>query len=192
MRKWIVIVLMIILFTPLIGKASAEKPFYKDNPYFQPPDGFKVKEVREFFDEMQRAVSKNDVTWLANHMAYPLRVSHTNHLLIIKDAEEFRRNYKVVIDNIVKNAIACQKFDQLFVNSEGIMVGYGAIWFDQIYLGKVEVSSQMKVGEPIEPVSTTQAKEISASLSDSSKWGFRIIAIDDGISVQDFLKRSCG
>lgn len=193
MRKLNIAIFCLLLLVSLLGKAANNVPFYQNNSYFEGPYGYSVNEVRNFFKNMQLAIKNNDINWLSRHITYPLRIRHRNKPLTIKGVSEFKNNYQKIFNTVVKKAITCQQFDQLFVNSNGFMVGNGAVWFNKVYLDMAHVKpdTEGRSSSGIKPVSSEEAKQIRNSLNDKSKWAFRIIAVDDGESVRDFIKRSC-
>src|ERR1700733_2569120 len=120
-------------------------------------------ETYDFFSELESAIRVDDVTWLTEHVVYPLRVTSGNRQLIIKNASELKANYKTIFDNVVKAAAACQKFDDLSSSSSGIMIGQGAIWFDLVYIGP-------------QPKTTTIDQD-RKTWGDRTKWNYRVTGI---------------
>lgn len=82
----------------------------------------------EMFHEVNSAVASDDKEKLADHILYPLAVNGPKPLSI-ETKEQLIEQYDSIFTASVKEALANQKEDELFVNYKGVMVGNGAIWF---------------------------------------------------------------
>ena len=61
---------------------------------------------------------------------YPFRVNHgAGRHEMIYTAQQFRSNYSSIITSRVRRAILRQQSEELFVNSQGIMIGSGELWY---------------------------------------------------------------
>lgn len=161
--------------------------FVYGNPYFNGPHALDYKEVVAYFNKLQLAVKSDDVQWLSENITYPLKAGEGKHRLVIHGPADFDSHYKVLFNKTVHDAVACQKLDHLFVNSQGIMVGNGAIWFDLVYLKDLH---HRDTGQRVQAASTVeQAAVASAPESDRSVWNYRITAISSDETVGDFVKR---
>lgn len=85
-----------------------------------------------FFLDLKEAVSKDDRAKVANMMNFPLRVNGDHKQLIRKKSDLLKR-YESVFTPQVKEALSKQKVSDLFVNCQGVMIGHGEIWFNQIF-----------------------------------------------------------
>ncbi|SDW43587.1 hypothetical protein SAMN05518855_100295 [Paenibacillus sp. CF384] len=83
----------------------------------------------DVFDAVKKAIAEDDKVTVANHILYPLRVNSTSGSQLIKTRRDFVDQYDTIIDKSIKQAIAGQEADQVFVNYQGVMVGNGDIWF---------------------------------------------------------------
>ncbi|NBD26641.1 hypothetical protein [Paenibacillus glycinis] len=82
------------------------------------------------FNAVKAAIAKGDKAEVANYILYPLRVNEAigKHAMI-QTRHEFVDQYDAIMTKAVKDAIANQNADHLFVNYQGVMVGNGEIWF---------------------------------------------------------------
>lgn len=100
----------------------------KGNPYetagIADPQAFDA-----MFDELKAAVAKGDKNAVAAHILFPLRVNGAGSAMIVTTEKEFLKQYDEIFTSPVKQALADQTKDSLFVNYQGVMVGRGEIWF---------------------------------------------------------------
>ena len=73
---------------------------------------------------LQRAVRDHDRAWLADHIRYPLRY-HGRTAAMIRNRDDFLRNYDSVVSEHLRRAILMQNPEQVFENWQGLMVGDG-------------------------------------------------------------------
>ncbi|RAP77173.1 hypothetical protein [Paenibacillus montanisoli] len=83
----------------------------------------------EVFAKVQTAIAADDKATVASLILYPLRVNGKSGTQLIKTRDVFVEQYDSIINSNVKEAIARQSADNLFVNYQGVMVGNGDIWF---------------------------------------------------------------
>lgn len=88
--------------------------------------------VESFLHDLQEAVSKNERAKVASIIAYPIKVRVGRHREIIRKKSDLLKRYDSVFNQKVKEALGKQKVSDLFVNSQGVMVGDGEIWFNQM------------------------------------------------------------
>ncbi|BBH24881.1 hypothetical protein Back11_62260 [Paenibacillus baekrokdamisoli] len=106
--------------------AVSSKP--ASNPY----EAAGIADAKAFdtmFEAVQAAVAKDDKETVAANILYPLRVNGTGSAMKVENKEEFLKQYDMIFTAPVKQALAQQKIDSLFVNYQGVMVGNGEIWF---------------------------------------------------------------
>ena len=88
--------------------------------------------AEKFFHELQKAVADDDRAKVATMIAVPI-VAYTGRRKVrFRSKLEVLKKYDLVFNQKVKQALARQNVSDLFVNSQGIMVGDGEIWFNQI------------------------------------------------------------
>jgi hypothetical protein len=77
---------------------------------------------------------------------YPIRLSKPQGPSIrIRNPREFTRHYSNFIDDNWKRMALLQKYEDLFVNWQGVMFGRGEIWFSSICQDKSCSRSELKI-----------------------------------------------
>lgn len=84
----------------------------------------------DFLQTLQSAVKNNDKKVLARLMHYPLHVSGTH--LKITSANSFSKHYSEIITPKIRDAILQQEPYAMFANYQGVMLGSGQVWFNNI------------------------------------------------------------
>ena len=84
------------------------------------------------FNDLQRGVAANDRAGVAALMRYPVRVSIAGKSQKVADAAAFQRDYDKIVTPSLAKLIGEQKFDQLFVNWQGVMLGQGEVWINGV------------------------------------------------------------
>jgi hypothetical protein len=97
------------------------------------------------FNELQRGVAAGDRAAVAGLMRYPVRVSIAGKSRKIADAATFQRDYDTIVTPALATLIAAQKFDTLFVNWQGVMLGQGEVWINGKCLDKDCDKAEVKV-----------------------------------------------
>lgn len=97
------------------------------------------------FRQLQDGVAADDATAVSTLMRYPLRVEVEGTRRDIADAEAFIAAYPSIMTPALKQVIAGQSFDALFVNWQGVMVGQGQVWFSGQCLDKACKQTEVKV-----------------------------------------------
>ncbi|MCT4508092.1 MAG: hypothetical protein N4A48_04910 [Tepidibacter sp.] len=100
----------------------------KDNRYYVGGIDDPVK-FEKIFNEIKKFVSEDNKEKVSEYIIYPLRVNHDKCSTEIKTADEFIKNYDSIFTEEVKKALLNQEVKDTFVNYQGVMVGYGEIWF---------------------------------------------------------------
>ncbi len=79
--------------------------------------------------DLQRALRSDDRAWIAEHMSYPVRY-HGRVASVIRNRNDFVRNYAGLISDRLRGAILAQRPDDVFENWQGLMIGDGArnVW----------------------------------------------------------------
>ncbi|MDQ1064099.1 hypothetical protein B8X02_16290 [Stenotrophomonas rhizophila] len=97
------------------------------------------------FNELQRSVAAGDRAAVAGLMRYPVRVTIAGKNQKVADAAAFQRDYDRIVTPALAKLIAEQKFDTLFVNWQGVMLGQGEVWINGTCLDKECTKSDVKV-----------------------------------------------
>jgi len=82
----------------------------------------------KMFEVVKAAVAAGEKDAVAELVLFPLRVNGETPMEI-KSKEEFVEKYDQIMTQSVKDALAAQKVDNLFVRDQGVMVGDGELWF---------------------------------------------------------------
>lgn len=82
----------------------------------------------KMFEIAKAAVAADEKAAVAELILLPLQVNGETPITI-KSKEEFIEKYDQIITPSVKDALAAQKVDDLFVRDQGVMVGSGELWF---------------------------------------------------------------
>lgn len=99
----------------------------------------------KLFNDLQRAVAANDPAAVSALMRYPVLVHVGGKKRHVADAATFQREYRQIITPEIAKAIAEQRFDGLFVNWEGAMIGKGQVWMGGECLDSKCARSDIKV-----------------------------------------------
>jgi hypothetical protein len=102
--------------------------------------------VQEMLTDLQRAVSKHDSAKVASMVHYPIKVNPGNRPFTVKDSKAFVKDYDRIVTQDIAEAIYNQKYEKLFVNSEGAMIGDGEVWISGFCLDKNCKQSDIKIG----------------------------------------------
>ncbi|WP_367344908.1 hypothetical protein [Stenotrophomonas bentonitica] len=84
------------------------------------------------FNDLQRGIAAGDRAAVAGLMRYPVRVSIAGKSQQVKDAAAFQRDYDKIVTPSLSKLIGEQKFDELFVNWQGVMLGQGEVWINGV------------------------------------------------------------
>jgi len=72
-------------------------------------------------------------------------VAINGHKTAIRSAEAFLKNYDAIMTPAIIGVIKAQKYEDLFVNDQGVMFGRGEAWVDGICLDRKCKQSVVKV-----------------------------------------------
>ena len=102
----------------------------------EPTDRFAVAglteaQVRKTFDALQAAVTADDADAVSRLVVYPLRVNGRSNRRI-RDRRAFLAAYQDLFDAKLRSIVRRQRFEDLFVNWQGVMLGEGALWISGI------------------------------------------------------------
>jgi hypothetical protein len=102
--------------------------------------------VQTLLTDLQRSVSQHNAAAVAALVHYPIKVNPGKRPITIKNPKEFIKNYDRIITADIAAAIYKQKYDALFVNSQGVMIGDGEVWITGFCLDKNCKNSDIKIG----------------------------------------------
>jgi hypothetical protein len=102
--------------------------------------------VERLLTDLQASVAKHDTAAVAALVHYPIKVNPGKKPFTIKNEKEFIKDYDQIINPDIASAIYKQKYDTLFVNSEGAMIGDGEVWITGFCRDKTCKQSDIKIG----------------------------------------------
>jgi hypothetical protein len=122
----VVLALLIALFVVASGPARA------DNPYAVAGISDPAH-VTQFLDRLKQAMAADDHATVAAIVKYPLTVnSSPGRPVTYRNAAALSANYARVFTPEVKAAVAAARPDNLFVRDQGVMIGNGEIWMNEV------------------------------------------------------------
>ncbi|MGO4545229.1 hypothetical protein AB4Z29_10545 [Paenibacillus sp. 2TAB23] len=114
-----------------IARAMANQSItLEDNP-FAPAGINDPAAFIKLFKATQAAVAADDKAAVAAFILLPLHVNGPTPFAI-RSKEAFIAQYDNIMTKPIKDALAAQKVEELFVRDQGVMVGNGELWFGVI------------------------------------------------------------
>ena len=83
-------------------------------------------QARQFFINLKDGIRSNNRRSVCGAIEYPLRLQPG---VTIRNASQCVQRYGEIFTKYVTDAVTAQEFSELFVNSGGIMIGSGQVWF---------------------------------------------------------------
>jgi hypothetical protein len=121
-----------VILVLLIALAGASGPARADNPYAVAGISDPAH-VTQFLARLKQAMAADDHAAIAAMVKYPLRVnSAAGRTTFYRNVAALSANYTRVFTPEVKAALAAAKPDDLFVRDQGVMIGNGEIWMNEI------------------------------------------------------------
>jgi hypothetical protein len=102
--------------------------------------------VEHLLTELQASVAKHNTAAVAALVHYPIKVNPGKHPITIKSPKAFIKDYDSIITHDISDVILKQKYEALFVNSQGVMLGDGEVWITGFCLDKNCKNSDIKIG----------------------------------------------
>jgi hypothetical protein len=102
--------------------------------------------VQQILIALQQAVAKHNAPAVAALVHYPIKVNPGNRPFVVKNEKAFINDYDRIITHDIQDAIFKQKYENLFVNSEGAMIGDGEVWITGFCRDKSCKQSDIKIG----------------------------------------------
>jgi hypothetical protein len=122
-------VILVLLSALLAGPSG---PARADNPYAVAGISDPAH-VTQFLARLKQAMAADDHAAIAAMVKYPLTVhSSAGRPTTYRNATALSANYTRVFTPEVKAAVAAAKPDDLFVRDQGVMIGNGEIWMNEI------------------------------------------------------------
>ncbi len=89
-------------------------------------------QYREAITVFQKAVKGHDAARVAALVSYPIKVTMGGSKRTIKSPQAFVAKYDSIITPAIAAAVQDQKWDDLFVNYQGVMLGRGEVWISGV------------------------------------------------------------
>jgi hypothetical protein len=102
--------------------------------------------VHQILTQLQQAVAKHNAPAVAALVHYPIKVNPGKKPFTIKNEKAFIKDYDRIITQDIQDAILKQKYENLFVNSQGAMIGDGEVWITGFCRDKSCKQSDIKIG----------------------------------------------
>lgn len=100
---------------------------------------------RDVFDRLQRGVAAADKAGVAALVSYPLEVRVDGKSRRIRNPQEFIASWDGIFTRDLIRVISSQKFGNVFVNWQGVMLGDGQVWINGICRDKDCSTSDVRV-----------------------------------------------
>jgi hypothetical protein len=102
--------------------------------------------VQQLLTNLQQSVASHNAAAVASLVHYPIKVNPGKKPFTIKNEKAFVKDYDGIITHDIQDAILKQKYETLFVNSEGAMIGDGEVWITGFCRDKTCKQSDIKIG----------------------------------------------
>jgi hypothetical protein len=102
--------------------------------------------VHTILTQLQQAVAKHNASTVASLVHYPIKVNPGKKPFTVKNQKEFIKDYDRILTHDIEDAIFKQKYENLFVNSQGAMIGDGEVWITGFCRDKSCKQSDIKIG----------------------------------------------
>jgi hypothetical protein len=94
---------------------------------------------------LQKAVAAPDSAAVASLVRYPISVSIDGRKTMIQNAKAFIANYGAIMTPDIVATVKNQKYEDLFVNYQGVMFGRGQIWVNSVCKDKACNTHDVKI-----------------------------------------------
>jgi hypothetical protein len=88
-------------------------------------------EFEDTFNTVKALVEEENKIEVAKYILYPIRAYIDGKSTMINNENDFIKNYDKIINTKIKDALSKENVRSTYVNSEGVMVDAGQIWFTQ-------------------------------------------------------------
>jgi hypothetical protein len=96
-------------------------------------------------EALQQGVKDHDAKAVAALVSYPITVKVKGTEKTIETADEFVANYDAIVTPEIADAVTKQKYADLFVNYQGVMLGNGEVWVNGVCKDKACTTVEAKV-----------------------------------------------
>jgi hypothetical protein len=102
--------------------------------------------VHTILTQLQQSVASHNASAVATLVHYPIKVNPGKKPFTVKNEKAFIKDYDRIITHDIQDAILKQKYENLFVNSQGAMIGDGEVWITGFCRDKTCKQSDIKIG----------------------------------------------
>ena len=102
--------------------------------------------VQQLLTHLQQSVASHNAAAVAALVHYPIKVNPGKKPFTVKNEKAFIKNYDGIITHDIQDAIFKQKYENLFVNSQGAMIGDGEVCITGFCRDKSCKQSDIKIG----------------------------------------------
>jgi hypothetical protein len=102
--------------------------------------------VRQILTDLQRSVANHNPSGVAALVHYPIKVNPGKKPFLVKNQKAFVKEYDAIITPDISAAILKQKYETLFINTQGAMIGDGEVWITGFCTDKTCKQSDIKIG----------------------------------------------
>jgi hypothetical protein len=102
--------------------------------------------VHTILTQLQQSVASHNASAVATLVHYPIKVNPGKKPFTVKNEKAFTKDYDRIITHDIQDAILKQKYENLFVNSQGAMIGDGEVWITGFCRDKSCKLSDIKIG----------------------------------------------
>jgi hypothetical protein len=102
--------------------------------------------VQQLLTHLQQSVASHNAAAVAVLVHYPIKVNPGKKPFTLKNEKAFIKDYDDIITHDIQDAILKQKYENLFVNSQGAMIGGGEVWITGFCRDKTCKQSDIKIG----------------------------------------------
>ncbi|MBB3133293.1 hypothetical protein FHS26_000997 [Rhizobium pisi] len=82
--------------------------------------------------QLVRAMRSGDAEAIAGLVEYPLTVKANGETYDVENAEDFVENFDDLVTAETRRTVGRQQYQDLFVNSDGVMLANGAVWMGAV------------------------------------------------------------
>ena len=123
------VILSFILIAPALSQVTARECGHSTVNDFSP--GL-VPKANAFLVSLKAAVRAQDKQKVAGMIRYPLLINMPKSHKQIRTIAEFIAEYDRLFTTSVRKAVEEQRPECLFENWQGVMIGNGEIWFEEL------------------------------------------------------------
>jgi hypothetical protein len=102
--------------------------------------------VQQLLTHLQQSVASHNAAAVAVLVHYPIKVNPGKKPFTVKNEKAFIKDYDGILTHDIQDAILKQKYENLFVNSQGAMIGDGEVWITGFCRDKTCKQSDIKIG----------------------------------------------